>query len=314
MELQVQNYIRPSQPLRYVDRSITSDEKLITLFLRNLKSKNTVRSYSKTIRLFTDFIGKGLREIDLDDIMGFMDLLEGKEKATKCNRLSALSSLYGFGVLFGYLEFNPFVALEKPNVSSNKAIDKFLTKDEVNLLWADLKKKERNAVIGSILITIGLRVSELCNIKLGHFYRDYDGNVGVHIVDAKGNKDRDVKIREDVLSYISAYMMKLGKEFKVPCLAKDKDSYLITTRNNRRVAENQIRDIIDISSRRVGIKKKISPHWFRHTSASLSISNGCDLAKVTENFGWSSLAVAKRYSHNIDKLKDTSVDYIDITL
>jgi integrase/recombinase XerD len=314
MNLPVHNYNSTLQPFGYVDRSITDDEKLITLFLRKLKNKNTVRSYSKAIQIFISFASKGLREVTPEDLMDFLDSLSGKEGTTKCNRISAISSLFGFGVKLGYLRFNPFTVIDKPEISRNKAIDKFFTKAEVNMMWGDLKKKKRNAVIGSIFITAGVRVSELCNIKRGHFFRDYEGNIGVHIIDGKGNKDRDIKIREDVRYYISEYINSLGCEFKVPCPESEKDTYLLLTWTNKRVNENHIRWIIDNSSKKVGIEKKVSPHWFRHTSASLSLANGCDVAKVTENFGWSSLAVAKRYSHNVDKLNNTSVDYVDIIL
>jgi integrase/recombinase XerD len=294
------------------DKSITNDEMLIALFLRNLNSRNTVRSYSKAIQQFREYIFKPLREITVSDILDYLDALDGKEKSTKHNRLSALSSLYGFGIKLGYLRYNPFAVVNKPKVSTDKVTDKFLSKEEVKLLWQELKKKERNAVIGAMLITIGLRVSELCNIKCKHFFKDFDGNVGIHIVGAKGDKNRDIKVRSDVLDFILKYRESIGKELKIP--SPDNEEYLLLTRNNTRLNENYVRWIISNATEKAGLDKKISPHWYRHTSASFSLQNGCDLAKVTENFGWSSLKVAKRYLHNIDKLKETSVDYIDIDL
>ncbi|NBI07574.1 tyrosine-type recombinase/integrase [Senegalia massiliensis] len=293
------------------DKSITNDTVLIKMFLRNQRSKNTVRSYAKSIKLFIDYINKPLSNVTVKDIMDFMDKLEKKEKSTQNNRISGLSSLYNFGCKLGYLKYNPFTVINKPTVNKNKSTNKFLAKEELNRLWEVLREKKRNAVIGSIFITTGVRVSELCNIKCKHFYKDMDSNVGIHIIDGKGNKDRDIKVRQDVLAYIKDYRDSINKDFNIP---NDDESYLITTRNGNRVNENYIRWIIDNASKKAGIEKKISPHWLRHTSASMSLNNNCDIVKVTENFGWSSLKVAKGYLHNLDKLKDSSVDYVDIDL
>jgi integrase/recombinase XerD len=304
------NFSQNNQIETYRDHSITNDEKLISLFLRNLNSKNTKRSYEKAIEDFKIFIPKNLHEITVGDILDFSESLNDKAKTTKHNRLSALTSLYTFGVKLGYLRYNPFAVINKPKIKDNVSTDKFLSKEEISSIWEQLRNKPRNAVIGAMLITLGLRVSELCNIKCKHLFKDFEGNVGVHIVEAKGDKSRDVKIRSDVLSLIKAYRKSIGKEFEIPDV--NNDDYLLVTRTNNRVAENYIRYIIDDASKKAGLDKKVSPHFYRHTSASLSIKNGCDLAKVTENFGWSSLKVAKRYLHNLDKLKDSSADYVDV--
>jgi len=304
------NFSENNQVETYRDHSITNDEKLISLFLRNLNSKNTKRSYQKAIEDFREFIPKNLNEITVGDILDFSESLNDKAKTTKHNRLSALTSLYSFGVKLGYLRYNPFAVINKPKIKDNGNTDKFLSKEEISSIWDQLRNKPRNAVIGAMLITLGLRVSELCNIKCKHLFKDFEGNVGVHIVEAKGDKSRDVKIRSDVLSLIKTYRKSIGKKFEIPDI--NNDDYLLVTRTNNRVAENYIRYIIDDATKKAGIDKKISPHWYRHSSASISIQNGCDLAKVTESFGWSTLQIAKRYLHNLDKLKDTSADYVDV--
>ncbi|HKL41666.1 MAG TPA: tyrosine-type recombinase/integrase [Clostridia bacterium] len=306
------NFSENNQVETYRDHSITNDEKLISLFLRNLNSKNTKRSYQKAIEDFREFIPKNLNEITVGDILDFSESLNDKAKTTKHNRLSALTSLYSFGVKLGYLRYNPFAVINKPKIKDNGNTDKFLSKEEISSIWDQLRNKPRNAVIGAMLITLGLRVSELCNIKCKHLFKDFEGNVGVHIVEAKGDKSRDVKIRSDVLSLIKTYRKSIGKKFEIPDI--NNDDYLLVTRTNNRVAENYIRYIIDDATKKAGIDKKISPHWYRHSSASISIQNGCDLAKVTESFGWSTLQIAKRYLHNLDKLKDTSADYVDVSL
>lgn len=306
------NFSENNQVETYRDHSITNDEKLISLFLRNLNSKNTKRSYKKAVEDFREFIPKNLSEITVGDILDFSESLNEKAKTTKHNRLSALTSLYSFGVKLGYLKYNPFAVINKPKIKDNVSTDKFLSKEELSSIWDQLRNKPRNAVIGAMLITLGLRVSELCNIKCKHLFKDFEGNVGVHIVEAKGDKSRDVKIRSDVLSLIKTYRKSIGKEFEIPDV--NNDDYLLVTRTNNRVAENYIRHIIDDATKKAGIDKKISPHWYRHTSASISIQNGCDLAKVTESFGWNSLQIAKRYLHNLDKLKDSSADYVDVSL
>ncbi|MCT4662728.1 MAG: tyrosine-type recombinase/integrase [Tissierellales bacterium] len=288
-----------------------NDQAILKMFYRNLKSENTRRSYKTAISTFFNFVDKPLAEITLNDIQDYLDTLKESKKTTQSQRISAISSLYSFSIKIGYLRYNPFLVVNKPKPSS-RPIEKFLSEEEIKKIWEVLKEKKRNAVIGSLLITTGLRVAELCNIKMKDFFTDDYGNIGIYIYDTKGEKNREIKVRPDVFEYIYEYGDSLDRKISIPDIKNNE--YLLTTRTNNRVTEDYIRKIIKNASAKAGINKNVSPHWFRHTSASLSIKNGCDIAKVTENFGWSSLKVAKRYLHNMDRLTNTSVDYVQVSL
>ena len=92
--------IEPSQT------SATTDEKLITMWLHG-KSQTSQKTYTSTVKQFLAFVGKGLRDLKLEDVQMWSSSLELRYSATTVkNKVNAVKSLLSFGQKIGYLQFN----------------------------------------------------------------------------------------------------------------------------------------------------------------------------------------------------------------
>lgn len=297
-------------------RDILDDTDFIRLFLRNKSegSPHTERSYTYEIKFFLLFISYPqtlLKDVTAKRCLAYREHLkdQGYASATIQRKLNIISSLYKYGMETGYLRFNPMKAVKKPKVLITSQ-DRYLTPDEVTSLLEVLRRKPKNYLMGVIFLTVGLRVSELANIRWKDFFEDTKGNIGLRVI-GKGTKKRVVKIRRDVWSYIIQYRISNGQAI---IFDSSDDTFLFTTRNGKPIDTRSIRETIKRAGKRAGIKKDISSHWLRHTSASLSIDGGADIKKAMDQFGWSQLKTAQRYIHSVNQLEDTATDYIKIKI
>lgn len=299
-------------------RDIVGDKDFIMLFLRNKSegSKHTTRSYTYEIKYFLEFIqhfSATLNEVTAKQCLLYREHLKEHPKkyaqATIIRKLNVISSLYKYGMDIGYFRFNPMKAVKKPKAIITSQ-DRYLTPEETTKLLNVLRKKPINYLMGIILITTGLRSSELSNIKWKDFYEDGKGNIGLRVL-GKGTKTRVVKIRRDVWSYIIQY--RISKNQSIQFNPND-GAYLFTTRNEKQLIPRSIRETIKRAGRKAGLNKDISTHWLRHTSASLSINGGCDIKTVMETYGWSQMKTAQRYIHSINQLEKTATDFISINI
>lgn len=310
------NYIYQEDDISNISRDIISDKDFIMLFITNKRegSEHTARSYTYEIGSFLEYINFpyiSLNNVTAKKCVEYRKALKDKgyADATILRKLNIISSLYKYGMDIGYLKFNPMKAVKKPKVEITSQ-KRFLIPKEVDDLLRELRKKPKHYLIGILLITLGLRASELSNIKWKNFYEDSNGNIGLNIL-GKGSKERAVKIRRDVWSYIMQYRLSLGLSVQ---FNPSDESYLIATRNNKQTLPRYIRKLIKQAGQRAGLTKNISTHWLRHTSASLSISGGADIKKCMEQYGWSQMKTAQRYVHSVHGLEDTAVDYINVKL
>lgn len=303
-----------SNPKSVLSKDIRDNLEFIKLFLENKKedSLNTVRVYATEIKSFLHFIGfpqSGLKDVTVKICIAYRDTLSKYVLSTKSRKLYTLSSLFRFGVDIGYLKQNSWKAVRKPKVPITSQ-ERFLTPDEADKLLKELKKKPKNYLIGIILFTTGLRASELVNIQWCNFYEDTNGNIGLRVL-GKGKKPRNVKIRRDVWSYILTYRASQGKSI---LLDPTDESYLILNRDDNPLSDRYCRELLKRASRRAGIKKDISTHWLRHTSASLAINGGADIKKCLDQYGWEDVNTAQRYIHSTNELEDAAADYVNIQI
>lgn len=314
----IQNFNQTNEDISILTRDISDDKDFIMLFLNNKAegSKETARGYAYEVKYFLDFIqypSTKLREVTAKQCLSYREHLKNHKKeyasATIIKKLNVISSLYKYGIDTGYLRFNPLKAVKKPKAIITSQ-DKYLTEDETIKLLYVLRKRPINYLMGILFITTGLRVSELSNIQWKHFYEDGLGNIGLRVV-GKGAKARVVKVKRDVWSYIIQYRISKGQNIE---FNPSDESYLFTTKNGNQLIPRPMRETIKRAGKRAGLKKDISPHWLRHTSASLSINGGCDIKTVMETYGWSQMKTAQRYIHSVNLLEKTATDYINIPI
>jgi integrase/recombinase XerD len=206
--------------------------------------------------------------------------------------------LSGVKAFFKYLEFeelidsSPAALLEGPKIG-RKLPDTLEYHDIEKLLDAiDLSSPEggRNRAMLEILYSSGLRVSELVELRLSNVYFD----IGFLRVLGKGNKERLVPIGKDAMKYLKIYLEEI--RVHVP-IQKGFENYAFVNRRGRKLTRVMIFLVIKGLAEKIGLKKTISPHTFRHSFATHLIEGGADLRAVQEMLGHASITTTEIYTH-----------------
>ena len=149
---------------------------------------------------------------------------------------------------------------------------------------------ERNRAILEVLYSCGLRVSELTNLKLSNI-RFKEGYVKVV---GKGNKERFAPIGSSAIKYLNIYLNEIRNHQNIK---KDSEDIVFLNRRGNKLTRVMIFTIIKQLAEKIGLKKKISPHTFRHSFATHLIEGGADLRAIQEMLGHESITTTEIYTH-----------------
>lgn len=307
------------------------------LKLERSLSDNTIGGYISDVEQFLQFADKvALEHISVADVEGFLksEFDAGKAKRSQARRISALRSFFSFVEMEYGAELraanpswtDPAAGIDTPKISRH--LPDILSPEEVHLLLEsfDLLKTEgvRNKAIVEMLYGCGLRVSELVQLHLSDlFFKE-----GYIRVIGKGNKQRLVPVGEWAIAAVQAYLpqrwetvnaagsnrgrRKFVKDNSVPNdissqkgrspkeiagFAAESDNTLFLNRRGGRLSREMIFTMIKKQAEAVGIRKRISPHTFRHSFATHLVENGADLRVVQQMLGHESILTTEIYTH-----------------
>ena len=179
------------------------------LRLEKALSPNTLDAYLTDLEKLLHFLeGEEIDILDvtLDDLQHFSAGLHdiGIHPRSQARILSGIKSFFHFLVLADYLEGDPSELLESPKIGFK--LPEVLTVAEIDTIIStiDLSKPEgqRNRAILETLYSCGLRVSELCTLKLSDLYFEE----GFIKVTGKGNKQRLVPISPRAIKEIRYWL------------------------------------------------------------------------------------------------------------
>lgn len=290
-----------------------TDEQIIQMFLVNRsRSPHTYKSYYRAIERFRLFIAnKRLNTVTWREIEAFKLFLmtikndrSGKllAPATVSATIAPLKSLYKWGSdpNIGLIVQNPTTSIRLP-VIPLMSKKHFLTKNEAGKLLHYLQNhSKRNYLIALTLILLGLRVSELCAIRWCDFYSDpLEKTVWLTVVKGKGGKVREIKVPRQLWSIYSSYVQ------SHPYLLDQSDVPLFG------LTSRQVERMIKAASLNSGLDKQVTPHWLRHTNATLALLNGASLQQVQENLGHSHINTTQRYLHTVEQLTKSAPDFVE---
>lgn len=263
-------------------------------------SPNSVDAYISDIKKLANFarkINKNQLQIQKNDLSKFVKNISksGVSVRTQCRIISGIKAFYKYLLIEDYINTNPSELLESPRVGQK--LPDILTIEEVDLLIAaiDLSKNEgsRNRAMLEILYSCGLRVTELITLKLSNI----NLKEGFIRVIGKGNKERLAPIGDAAIKYLNIY---LDENRNFQSVKKGYDDILFLNRRGKQLSRVMIFTIIKRLSVKINLKKKISPHTFRHSFATHLIKGGADLRAVQEMLGHESITTTEIYTH-LDK-------------
>lgn len=261
-------------------------------------SENTIANYSFDIEKLFFFIElKAISETPItvkeETIQQFIYEIAKEVNARSQSRIiSGLKSFFNFLVFEDYRKDTPMELIEVPKVG-RKLPDTLSTNEIDQLISAiDLSKNEgeRNRAMLETLYSCGLRVSELIGLKLSDLFFEE----GFVKVTGKGNKQRFVPIGKLTEKYINFYIESYRNHLKA---AKGHEDILFLNRRGKQLTRAMVFTIIKDLAVKIGLKKTISPHTFRHSFATHLLENGADLRSIQLMLGHESITTTEVYMH-----------------
>ena len=265
-------------------------------------SNNTVSSYMRDIRQFSDWLQKeGIEVIDATqlNISDYLRHLEesGKSSSTISRTLASLKNFYAYLVSSGFLDRSPVfdIQIEK----REKKLPQILTGREIELLLAqpacvDAKGYRDKAMLETMYAT-GVRVTELLSLDVD------DVNLELGIVKCNGSrKSRSIPLYPAALRSLKVYI----EEIRASMLADPSEKALFVNIAGARMSRQGFWKILKHYQSTAHIDKEITPHTLRHSFAVHLLENGADLDSLQELMGHSDISSTQMYTHMVNnKLK-----------
>lgn len=277
------------------------------LALERGRAENTVQGYLRDLKKAAAFFEEERKlnpdQIRLPDLEAFLKEMAGSgvSARSQARMISSLKGFFKFLILEDDIAQDPSELLESPKLGQKLPI--YLEEEEIDRLLAaiDLSRAEghRNLAIFETLYGCGLRVSELIGLRLsGLFFKE-----GVLRVTGKGDKERLVPINAAAMKAIELYRQEVRVHLDI---ARGHEDFLFLNRRGKQLSRAMIFHLTKQYAQKAGLRKKISPHTFRHSFATHLVRNGADLRAVQDMLGHESITTTEIYTHlNHRQLRET---------
>ena len=258
-------------------------------------SEITLQHYEKQCKYFVKFINKNLIDVETKDILNYLSYQKekGNSAVTLNIKRGVLNSLYHWFINEGYLLVDPLKTIKK--IRTPKKIKEHFTPREVEILRSAVynikTRKEihlRNIAIFEVLLSSGIRASELCNLNIS----DVNFNECQMLINGKGNKQRIAYFNQKAKLAIENYLE----------VRKDNIDTLFASDRKKGEARLMVCSL-DRTFRDIGktVNIKVYPHKFRHTFATDLLEKGMPLEQVKTTLGHENIRTTQIYAKTSQK-------------
>ena len=252
-----------------------------------------VRDLQKLLNYYAD-LGIDFRRVTLEQLDQFSGTLQelGVQPRSVARILSGVRSFYRFLVLEKEIETDPTELLENPQIG--KHLPEVLSIQEIDDIEQVIDKSKaqgvRDVAIIEMLYSCGLRISELCNLKMSELFLE-EGYIRVH---GKGRKERLLPIGEQAIEKLRQwFVIRTGVKAK----PGHEDYVFISTKRGTKLSRITLFVYIKDYAQRAGIQKNISPHTFRHSFATHLLEGGANLRAIQAMLGHEDISTTEIYMH-----------------
>ena len=266
-------------------------QNLIQKYLDNLVMKGysdrTVNQYKIYLNKFAEFV-VNLEDLNADKVTEFHKTLQDKKKSTQAYYLIVIRNFLKFLGKNKIKSMSP-EEIELPKVPQREI--KILDKKELKKLLTVIKKSDYLFAIIHLILSTGLRISELCALNRSELKDEMT-------IRGKGNKIRLVFLTDKGKEVVGSYLSSRN----------DDNEALFVDENNKRITPRKVQYCLKNYGKEIGIN--LYPHMLRHYHASLLLKNGADLFSIQQMLGHANISTTQNYLHvSNQELKETHKKY-----
>ena len=271
-----------------------------TLKIERNYSNNTISSYLSDLKSFDSFLEKNrinFKELNNKHTKLFFRNLSKKKFSPRTikRKFSSLSSYFSFLLDRRIIKNNPLNGVFTPKIP--KILPEILTIEEINniFLAAESSKNKilslRDRCILEMLYSSGLRVSEVCELRINNIQFDLD----LIRFFGKGSKERIIPLTYYARKWLKKYLSESRKILS--SRSKRSSNYVFLSNNGLSLTRMVIWLSVKKYVNSAGVLKKISPHTFRHSFATHLIDGGANLIEVQALLGHADISTTEIYTH-----------------
>ncbi|PXX75832.1 tyrosine-type recombinase/integrase [Dielma fastidiosa] len=285
---------------------ITITQAHITAYLKECRIKkhlnaHTLKAYSIDMKQFLIYLETISYQIDKSSLENYIEGLHEKYPKPKTVKRK-IATLVAF---FNYLVFNDIIDNNPMNKINTKfkepkllprIVDTTDLKRLFKQLYIDLeesktnyqlKQAARNTALLELLFSTGIRVSELCNLRINNVNLK-EGYVRIY---GKGAKERILQIgNQQVMDSLNLYRKLFAEELNTSL-------YFFINKLGNRLSEQSVRLVINRYEHQLKINQHLTPHMFRHTFATMLLEEDVDIRYIQQILGHSSITTTQIYTH-----------------
>jgi site-specific recombinase XerD len=267
-------------------------------------AENTFGAYKRDLEQFVAFTNRkkvSLKELDSAHIKSFLLHLKRLRMSSRsmARKISTLKSFFTYLSHYGGWKNNLSSELITPKIEQK--LPHFFTELEIEQLFriAEMDKTAagtRNRVMLYLLYISGMRISELCNLRMSDVHFD----TGFIHVSGKGGKSRMVPLPQMMLEMLHDYSDTIYKEVNKKGKIRADSEYLFPVFYAgvvKPITRQSFWIILKKMWARSGSDKAISPHKLRHSLATHMLKSGADLRSLQVLLGHENLATVQIYTH-----------------
>lgn len=218
--------------------------------------------------------------------------------STLRRKIASLKVFYSYLQSKNVITDNPFNQL-RFQFRAEKTLPKTIPHDSLKILYTYLQKKiisaktiyqkqkaERNLLIVSLLLSTGIRISELCHIRIN----DINLTEQTLQILGKGKKERMIFIGDErTFQLLRAY---------ITCYCNHRDDYLFPGKSLQKpLTEQSVRLLLKTAKTQTRLTTTITPHMFRHSFATMLLDNDVNIRYIQQILGHSSISITQIYTH-----------------
>ncbi|MGI6082330.1 MAG: tyrosine-type recombinase/integrase [Limnochordia bacterium] len=255
------------------------------------------RNYKTRLRsqALLDWFDVEIDRIGKEDVLAFFSFLEsskGVSRSTLLRRLACLRQFFRLMIREGFpVRQDTLDKLNDMRIRTERKVPVALNEDEV-LGFLTSIESERDRAIIVVMLFMGLRVSEVVQLNVN----DIQPGQRSITIRGKGAKERYVPIHPLVHDAVQAYL-----KVRIDAVSDELGEPLFVSNRKKRIDPSTIRRFIKryslaVDELEMRKRQRLSPHKFRHTFATLLLSNGVDIRYIQELLGHQHLSTTEIYT------------------
>ncbi len=260
-------------------------------------SVETIRAYRSDLMQFQIFMQS--KHLQRQDISAYVTHLQRIHKPRSVKRkIATMKAFFSFLEEQGHLTENPITG-QRFKIKQPFVLPRTIPFEMITALFEYLYLKLETTTLGDyervvlvrdiaiveLLFGTGIRISELCNLSIDCL----DISARYITLLGKGAKERRVQIPND--SMVQSLQTYLTLRPAVDT------TYIFLNRRKARLSEQSVRFMLEKHTRNCGIEKRITPHMFRHTFATMLLDEDVDIRYIQQILGHASILTTQIYTH-----------------